>query len=75
MAGIWNEWQKTGGKGRTTSYDGNNQRSDLHPRVRYLLHRQSRTVLGTFAPFVIGIGFACTAMLYYVPQEKNTYDP
>ena len=72
MAGIYDQWKRTA-RGRTATYDVNNQRSDLHPRVRYLLHRQARTVLGGFGPFIIGVGFGCTCLFYYAPQEKNKY--
>ena len=73
MSGYFSAFKRTARKGRTKTYNMDNQRTDLHPRVRYLLHRQSRTVIGMFAPFIIGTGVLCTSLLYYVPQEKQTF--
>ena len=47
---------------------------ELHPRARYLIHRNARTAFGMTAPLIFGCGVVLTTFFYFIPQERSMSD-
>ena len=68
MSQRW--WQK-GNTPRKTEFGLNNERMELHPKARQLIHRSARTTMGMLPPLVFGGGVLLTTFWHFIPQERS----
>lgn len=68
MSQRW--WQK-GNTPRPSDFGPNNERIELHPKARALIHRSARTSLGGLPPLIFGGGVMLTTFMYFIPQERS----
>ena len=62
---------KQSGGVRETEFGANNERMELHPRARQLIHRSARTSMGMLPPLIIGGGIVMTTFFHFIPQEMS----
>ena len=56
---------------RQTEYGANNERMELHPRARQLIHRSARTSMGMIPPLIVGGGVVLTTFFHFIPKERS----
>eukprot|EP01083_Nonionella_stella_P152351 488200_1 len=67
-------WWKEKPLPRKAEYGANNERLELHPKARNLIHRAARTQIGMIGPLIVGGGVVLTTALHFIPQERSISD-
>eukprot|EP01084_Bolivina_argentea_P145528 255063_1 len=56
---------------RKPEFGPNNERMELHPKARQLMHRTARTQMGMIGPLIIGGGVVLTTFMHFIPKERS----
>jgi len=71
MSTGWYNKKSASGAPRQPEFNLKNERVDLHPKARELMHRSARTSMGMVGPLIIGGGMVLTTFFHFIPQERG----